>query len=74
MRRRSRVANSMRDIFMSEVILNQPRIASFICQIVAGRMRQHMRIDLEIQFRAGAGLFDQIVDRLAGHRSAFAQE
>lgn len=50
--RRSRVANSMRDVSVSEVILNKSGVAAFIRQIIAGRMPQHMRIDLEIQFRA----------------------
>ena len=70
----SRVADSMRDVPMSEVVLDKSGVAAFVCQIIAGRMPQHMRIDLEIHFCANAGLFDQIVDRLAGHRTAFAQE
>jgi site-specific recombinase XerD len=31
-----RVANCMRDVFMSQVILNQSRIISFVCQTIPG--------------------------------------
>lgn len=72
--RRPRIAHRMRDIAVSEIILNQARIVTLIRQIIAGRMPQHMRINFEIKFRSFADLLDQIIDRLSGQHSAFAQK
>ena len=37
-RRRSRIADGMSDVFMSEVVLEQSGITTFICQIITGWM------------------------------------
>ncbi len=48
----SGVADGVRDVFVSEVVLDEPGIAAFICQIVAGRVPQHIDFHGEYDFSA----------------------
>ena len=42
----SRVANGVRDVSVSEVILDESGVTAFVCQIVAGRLSRQMGYEL----------------------------
>jgi hypothetical protein len=43
-----RVANSMRDIFVAQILLYSPRIVTIVRELVTACMSQHMRMDGEL--------------------------
>ena len=55
-RRRPRVAGRVSDISMPQVVLNQARIESLVCQREATRVSEHVGVDVEGQAGALADL------------------
>jgi hypothetical protein len=62
------------DIFMAQINLQQPYIAGAARKVIPSRMPQHMRMHVEPELCALTDLRDEIIDRLARHRPALAQE
>ena len=55
----------MIDVYVPEVVLDQPRIAPAVCEVVARTVSKHVRMDANPKIRSLASLTDQVVDRLA---------
>jgi hypothetical protein len=64
----------MHNIFVAEIILDEPGVIATIGQIVAGGMAEHVRMDVKAQLGALATLLNEIIHRLARHGAAFTEE
>src|SRR5712671_3661542 len=65
-----RVPDSVLDVPVSEIRLQTARIVSVVCQLVAGRVAQHMGMHLERQSRLGPGPRNQERKASRSERSA----
>jgi hypothetical protein len=52
----------MSDVPVAEIILNEPRIVIAIREIVAGRVAEHVGMDVETQLGAFARLGDEVYE------------
>ncbi len=59
---------------MTEIVLHQSRIIAFVCQVVAGRVSKHVRVNMKLQLRPLADLMHKVVDRVARKCPTLAQE
>ena len=49
------IAHRVRDVSVSEVLLDRARIVPLVRELVTGRMPEHVRMDREGEFRELAG-------------------
>ena len=73
-RSRSRISLGVPDVAVPQVILNQSRVAPLVRERKAATVPQHVRMNFDRQAGALSNLRTEIVEHLAGQRSAFGQE
>jgi hypothetical protein len=64
-----RIAHRVCDVPVTEVLLDRSRIVPFVCELVAGGVPKHVRMDREGEFRELAGARNQFPGRRRRHRS-----
>lgn len=72
--RGTRVELRVPDLFVAEVILDQPRVVPSVCQKKSTGMPEHVRMDRHRQSCSPADFAAQITECLPGHRPPLAQE
>jgi hypothetical protein len=74
-RRKRRIAHSVRDVLVAEISLDRSRVAAVIGELVAARMAQHVRMRLDAKVRRYSGTFDHPGESRRRERdAAFADE
>jgi len=60
---------------MAEVVLDGSCVLSVVCELVTGRVAQHVRVNLEIEPSLAPGTADDLAGRVGGERGlALADE
>ena len=60
----------MRDVPVSEILLDRARVVPVVRELEPGRVPQHVRMDGEGEFRSIAGAREELPERRRRHRSA----
>src|SRR5262249_38377147 len=65
----------MLNVAMPQIMLDRPRVLPVVCQLVAGGVAQHVRMDRELDAGLAAGSTDDLAHRIgAERRLALAHE
>src|ERR1022692_706004 len=69
-RRHFGVAHRVHDIFMAQVVLKGSRVIPIVCELVARRMSEHMRMNGKRKFRGFSSSGDHFQESCGGSRTA----
>ena len=63
---RARIPSCICDVFVAEIVLNQPSVVAAVREIKPTEMTKHMRVDTEVKLCTAPNLSNQIVHGLVG--------